>query len=98
MLPKDYIAVGFGAAGEPEWDVTVLHIWARPLRGGSTLGPVEQSGQGVEPVRLTNTNQWKQAAFVMPRCLFASSRNLLADMYFVTGRGACLWNIRLEKP
>jgi len=52
---------------------------------------------GVEPLTLTNTNQWKQAAFVMPRCLFASSQNLLADMRFVTGRGACLRNIHLER-
>lgn len=53
---------------------------------------------GVEPLKLTNTNQWKQATFAMPRCLFASSQNLLADMRFVTGRGACIRNIRLEKP
>jgi len=51
----------------------------------------------VEPLQLTNTGTWKKGSFVLTNCRFASSQNVNADMRFVSGTGACLRNIRLER-
>jgi len=51
LLPEPYVAVGFGAAGEPEWDVTHLRIWARPLQPDGTLGPLKLFTAGFKPNR-----------------------------------------------
>jgi hypothetical protein len=51
LLPDGWVAVGFGAAGEPEWDVTMLRIWARPLRPDGTLGPIKAYSDGFKPDR-----------------------------------------------
>lgn len=50
-LPAGYVAVGYGAAGEPEWDVTLVRVWARPLRADGTLGEVEEFSDGFNPTR-----------------------------------------------
>jgi len=51
MLPDGWVAVGFGAAGEPEWDVTVLRIWARRLNADGTLGEMKTYSDGFKPDR-----------------------------------------------
>jgi len=51
MLPDGWVAVGFGAAGEPEWDVTVLRIWARRLNTDGTLGEMKTYSDGFKPDR-----------------------------------------------
>jgi hypothetical protein len=51
----------------------------------------------VEPLQLTNTETWKKGSFVLTNCRFASSQNVNADMRFVSGTGACIRNIRLER-
>jgi len=51
LLPEGYVAVGFGAAGEPEWDVTLLRITARPLRSDGTLGELKSFNAGFKPER-----------------------------------------------
>ena len=51
LLPDGYVAVGFGAAGEPEWDVTLLRIWARQLRSDGSLGDVKTFSNGFKPDR-----------------------------------------------
>ena len=38
LLPDGWVAVGFGAAGEPEWDVTLMRVWGRKLNTDGTLG------------------------------------------------------------
>jgi len=53
LLPDGWVAVGFGAAGEPEWDVTLLRIWARPLRPNGTLGQIKAYSDGFKPDRGT---------------------------------------------
>ena len=53
LLPDGWVAVGFGAAGEPEWDVTVLRIWARPLKPDGTLGKMKTFSDGFKPDRGT---------------------------------------------
>jgi hypothetical protein len=53
LLPDGWVAVGFGAAGEPEWDVTLLRIWARPLRPDATLGQIKAYSDGFKPDRGT---------------------------------------------
>lgn len=53
LLPDGWVAVGFGAAGEPEWDVTLLRIWARPLRPDGTLGQIKAYSNGFKPDRGT---------------------------------------------
>ena len=53
LLPDGWVAVGFGAAGEPEWDVTVLRIWARPLKSDGTLGEMKAFSDGFKPERGT---------------------------------------------
>jgi hypothetical protein len=53
ILPDGWVAVGFGAAGEPEWDVTLLRIWARPLRPDGTLGQIKAYSHGFKPDRGT---------------------------------------------
>jgi len=50
-LPDGWIAVGYGAAGEPEWDVTLLRIWARQLQPDGTLGDVKTFSNGFKPDR-----------------------------------------------
>jgi len=51
LLPDGWVAVGFGAAGEPEWDVTLLRIWARPLHPDGTLGQIKAYSNGFKPDR-----------------------------------------------
>jgi hypothetical protein len=51
LLPEGWVAVGFGAAGEPEWDVTVLRIWGRPLNSDGTLGEMKTFSDGFKPDR-----------------------------------------------
>jgi hypothetical protein len=51
LLPDGYVAVGFGAAGEPEWDVTLLRIWARALKSDGTLGDIKTFSDGFKPDR-----------------------------------------------
>lgn len=51
LLPDGWVAVGFGAAGEPEWDVTVLRIWARRLNTDGTLGEMKTYSDGFKPDR-----------------------------------------------
>jgi len=51
----------------------------------------------VEPLQLTNTGTWKKGSFVLTNCRFASSQNVNADMRFVSGTGACIRNIHLER-
>ena len=51
LLPDGWLAVGFGAAGEPEWDVTLLRVWARPLRPDGTLGQLKEFSDGFKPER-----------------------------------------------
>ncbi len=51
LLPDGWLAVGFGAAGEPEWDVTLLRVWARPLRADGTLGELKEFSNGFKPDR-----------------------------------------------
>ena len=53
LLPDGWVAVGFGAAGEPEWDVTVLRVWARPLKPDGTLGAMKAFSDGFKPERGT---------------------------------------------
>jgi hypothetical protein len=53
LLPDGWVAVGFGAAGEPEWDVTVLRLWARPLKPDGTLGEIKTFSDGFKPDRGT---------------------------------------------
>ncbi len=53
MLPENYVMVGMGGAGEPEWDITVLRVWARKLNGDGTLGPVKVFSNGFKPERGT---------------------------------------------
>ncbi|MHC4744996.1 MAG: hypothetical protein ACYS8Z_24025, partial [Planctomycetota bacterium] len=50
-LPEGWVAVGFGAAGEPEWDVTLLRIWARKLEQDGTLGEGKIFNHGFKPER-----------------------------------------------
>lgn len=49
MLPDGYVAVGFGARGAPEWDITTLRVWARKLNPDGTLGKVEIFNDGFAP-------------------------------------------------
>lgn len=51
MLPAGWVAVGFGAAGEPEWDVTLLRVWARRLNADGTLGEMKAYSDGFKPGR-----------------------------------------------
>jgi hypothetical protein len=51
LLPDGYVAVGFGAAGEPEWDVTLLRIWARQLQSDGKLGEIKTFSDGFKPDR-----------------------------------------------
>ncbi|MDH4240091.1 MAG: hypothetical protein OEW48_11050, partial [Phycisphaerae bacterium] len=51
MLPDGWVAVGFGAAGEPEWDVTLLRVWARRLNADGTLGEMKAFSDGFKPER-----------------------------------------------
>ena len=51
ILPDGWVAVGFGAAGEPEWDVTLLRIWARRLNADGTLGEMKTYSDGFKPDR-----------------------------------------------
>ena len=53
ILPEGWVAVGFGAAGEPEWDVTLLRIWARRLNVDGTLGEIKAFSNGFKPDRGT---------------------------------------------
>ncbi|MBN1441209.1 MAG: hypothetical protein JXA90_00805 [Planctomycetes bacterium] len=48
-LPESYVACGFGARGAPEWDVTTLWVWARPLLEGGGLGEVRIFKDGFLP-------------------------------------------------
>jgi len=50
-LPDGWVAVGFGAAAEPEWDVTLLRVWARRLRSDGTLGELRVFNDGFKPTR-----------------------------------------------
>ncbi len=50
-LPEGWVMVGFGAAGQPEWDVTLLRVWARPLLPDGRLGDVREFSAGVNPDR-----------------------------------------------
>jgi hypothetical protein len=47
------VAVGFGAAGEPEWDVTLVRVWARRLNADGTLGEMKAFSDGFKPDRGT---------------------------------------------
>ena len=60
--------------------------------------PAEEKRQyhPVQPLQLTNTRTWKQGSFVLPKCLFSSAQNMLADMRFVTGEGAWIRNVRIQ--
>jgi len=51
LLPDGWAAVGFGAAGEPEWDVTLLRVWGRRLHRDGTLGEIEVFNAGRRPDR-----------------------------------------------
>ncbi|MHC4308636.1 MAG: hypothetical protein ACYSSN_01705 [Planctomycetota bacterium] len=51
LLPDGWVAVGFGAAGEPEWDVTLLRVWARRLNADGTLGQMKTFSDGFKPDR-----------------------------------------------
>ncbi|MHC4545432.1 MAG: hypothetical protein ACYTDW_13350 [Planctomycetota bacterium] len=51
MLPDGWVAVGFGAAGEPEWDITLLRLWARRLNADGTLGEMKTYSDGFKPDR-----------------------------------------------
>jgi hypothetical protein len=51
LLPDGWVAVGFGAAGEPEWDVTLIRVWARQLNRDGTLGEVKAFNAGRRPDR-----------------------------------------------
>jgi len=53
ILPEGWVAVGFGAAGEPEWDVTLLRVWARRLNVDGTLGEIKAFSNGFKPERGT---------------------------------------------
>jgi len=53
LLPDGWVAVGFGAAGEPEWDVTLVRVWARPLNTDGTLGEIKAFSDGFKPDRGT---------------------------------------------
>ena len=48
-LPDSYVACGFGARGAPEWDITTLWVWARPLLPGGSLGEVRIFKAGFKP-------------------------------------------------
>lgn len=49
LLPDGYVAVGFGGRGAPEWDITTLRIWARPLNPDGTLGEIKIFNDGFAP-------------------------------------------------
>lgn len=51
LLPEGWVAVGFGAAGEPEWDVTLVRIWGRKLDPDGTLGEIRAFSDGFKPDR-----------------------------------------------
>jgi len=51
LLPDGWVAVGFGAAGEPEWDVTLVRIWGRKLNSDGTLGEIKAFNDGFKPDR-----------------------------------------------
>jgi len=53
LLPDGWVAVGFGAAGEPEWDVTLIRVWARKLNRDGTLGEMKAFNDGRKPDRGT---------------------------------------------
>ena len=50
-LPEGWVAVGLGAAGEPEWDVTLVRVWGRPLNADGTLGEMKMFNAGFKPER-----------------------------------------------
>ncbi len=51
MLPTGWVMVGFGAAGEPEWDITLLRVWARELQSDGSLGEIRIFNDGRNPER-----------------------------------------------
>jgi ribosomal protein S18 len=74
-----------------------LGDWRLHFQYDSDYPPEEQRQyHPVTPLQLTNTRTWKQSSFVLPKCLFSSAQNLLADMRFVTGEGAYIRNVQIQ--
>ncbi len=48
-LPNPYVVCGFGARGAPEWDITTLWVWGRPLAPDGTLGSEKIFKDGFQP-------------------------------------------------
>jgi hypothetical protein len=59
--------------------------------------PLKREYHPAEPVQLTNTGKWKKGSFILKNCRFGSGQNDGADMRFVSGTGACIRNIRLQR-
>jgi hypothetical protein len=87
--PVDYI-ISFEYFDKGDWKIYFHYDSAYPPEQKRQYHPVE-------PLQLTDTGTWKKASFVLTNCLFASSQNNEADMRFVSGKGACIRNIRLER-
>jgi hypothetical protein len=87
--PADYI-ISFEYYDKGDWKIYFHYDSAYPPEQKRQYHPVE-------PLQLTDTGTWKKASFVLTNCLFASSQNNEADMRFVSGKGACIRNIRLKR-
>lgn len=61
------------------------------------LPPLQREYHPAEPIQLTNTGKWKNGSFILTNCRFGSGQNDGADMRFVSGKGACIRNIRLQR-
>ena len=87
--PADYV-ISFEYFDKGDWKIYFNYDSNYPPEQKREYHPVE-------PLQLTNTGGWKNGSFVLPNCRFASSQNNGADMRFVSGKGACIRNIRLER-
>jgi hypothetical protein len=87
--PADYV-LSFEYLDKGDWKIYFHYDSDYPPEQKREYHPVE-------PLQLTNTGMWKKGSFVLTNCRFASSQNVNADMRFVSGTGACIRNIRLER-
>ena len=88
-VPADYV-VSFEYFDKGDWKIYFNYDSNYPSAQKREYHPVE-------PLQLTNTGTWKNGSFVLTNCRFASSQNNNADMRFVSGKGACIRHIRLER-
>jgi hypothetical protein len=86
-LPDPYVACGFGARGAPEWDITTLWVWARPLEPGGTLGPVKIFKDGFQPEHegLERKALDERPGRVLTGCGLRFASNDVAGIWAVSG-------------